>query len=181
MNIQIIQSRTITTDIEQLFTEYNRAIQSDLKPLDNSISISINSSTDNVSNEALLYIAKVNGTLAGCIAMHRLTDTTCEITNLYIRPKYQGLGIGNKLCQYIIQHIESLNYKRIYVTTTKAQQGQNAIYREYGFTKCIPYVTVPHPNAIYMDYIFVKDDYIQNNLLKAALRIFKYRNRERYR
>lgn len=181
MNIQIIQSLTITTDIEQLFTEYERAIQSDLKPLDNSISINIKSSIDNVSNKALLYIAKVNGTLAGCIAMHRLTDMTCEITNLYIRPKYQGLGIGNKLCQHIIQHIESLDYKRIYVTTTKAQQGQNAIYREYGFTKCPSYVTVPHPNAIYMDYIFVKDDYIQNNLLKAALRIFKYRNREQYR
>ncbi|MCS7471878.1 MULTISPECIES: GNAT family N-acetyltransferase [Myroides] len=106
MNIQIIQSLTMTTDIEQLLTEYNRAIQADLRPLDNSISISPNSSTDNVSNEALLYIAKVNGTLAGCIAMHRLTDTTCEITNLYIRPQHQGLGLGNKLCQQIIQHIE---------------------------------------------------------------------------
>ncbi|EPH10150.1 hypothetical protein HMPREF9713_02499 [Myroides odoratimimus CCUG 12700] len=71
MNIQIIQSLTMTTDIEQLLTEYNRAIQSDLKPLDNSISISINSSTANVSNEALLYIAKVNGTLAGCISDQR--------------------------------------------------------------------------------------------------------------
>ncbi|EKB04151.1 hypothetical protein HMPREF9711_02003 [Myroides odoratimimus CCUG 3837] len=163
MNIQIIQSLTINTDIQQLLTEYNRAIQGDLKPLDNSISISINSSIDNVSSEALLYIAKVNDILAGCIAMHRLTDTTCEITNLYIRPQHQGLGLGTKLCQHIVQHIESLNYKRIYVTTTKAQQGQNAIYREYGFTKCTPYVTVPNNNAIYMDYIFVKDDYIQNN------------------
>ncbi|MEK6495344.1 GNAT family N-acetyltransferase [Myroides odoratimimus] len=181
MNIQIIQSLTVTTDIQQLITEYDRTIKVDLKPLDNSSNISTNSSTDNVSNEALLYIAKVNDTLAGCIAMHRLTDTTCEITNLYIRPQYQGLGIGIKLCQYIIQHIQSLDFKRIYVTTTKAQQGQNAIYSEYGFTKCTPYVTVPHPNAIYMDYIFVKDDYIQNNLLKAALRFFRYHRREQYR
>ena len=44
-----------------------------------------------------LYLVRVNGEAAGCIAMKRLDETRCEMKRLYIRPAFRGQGIARRL------------------------------------------------------------------------------------
>ncbi len=44
--------------------------------------------------EGRLLLAKYEGQVAGCVALHRLEDGICEMKRLYLRPQFRGKGIG---------------------------------------------------------------------------------------
>ena len=50
-----------------------------------------------------LYLARVDGRAAGCIALRRLDGERCEMTRLYGQPQYRGRGLARQLIRRIIE------------------------------------------------------------------------------
>lgn len=177
MHIEITQIHTLTPEIQILLTENRRTLN---------IDIDINNQNEEISKlytapKGTIFTAKVNNQVAGCITISKLAEDTCEIMNLYIRPNYQGLGIGTQLCLQAKSFAKNTGYRTLFTSTPKSQEGPIATYKACGFQSCRPYVKTPNSSMIYMDCVFVEDDYIVNGFLQMLLRFWKLQRREDYR
>jgi putative acetyltransferase len=99
-----------------------------------------------------LQLAEYEGQLAGCIALHKLEDSICEMKRLYLRPPFRGKGLGRALAAHIISEARQIGYKRIRLDTVEpVMKDAVAMYRRIGFREIAPYCANPMPGAIYME------------------------------
>lgn len=98
-----------------------------------------------------LVLARHDGAPAGCIALRRLDDATCEIKRLYLRPAYRGRGFGFQLAIACIGTARRLGYARMRLDTLPVMQDAIALYRALGFRDVAPYRDNPVPGALYME------------------------------
>jgi len=173
VQIEIIQIHNITPEIQLLLTEHRRAAGNDINQLNHAEANNLYTTP-----KSALYVAKVSNQIVGCITITKLTDHTCELGNLYIRPNFQGHGIGMQLCLQAKSFAKLMGYHTLFLTTSKSQEGQNSTYKACGFSPCSPYVKTPKPGSIYMDCIFVEDDYVKNRILKMVVRYLRYHGRK---
>ncbi|WP_244834183.1 GNAT family N-acetyltransferase [Clostridium sp. BJN0001] len=64
-----------------------------------------------------LYIVKVENEFAGCIGLRKIDDENCEMKRLYVRPKFRGHKIANKLVEMIINDAKRIGYKSMLLDT----------------------------------------------------------------
>lgn len=50
-----------------------------------------------------LLVAEESGQLAGCAALRRIGEGIAEMKRLYVRPAFQGCGLGRSLTERIIR------------------------------------------------------------------------------
>jgi putative acetyltransferase len=112
---------------------------------------------DYVPPDGRLLLIECDGELAGCGALHRLTDSTgdataCEMKRLYVRPKFRGLGLGRTLAERIIAEAGSIGFQRIRLDTIVGTMDDAiALYRRLGFREIAPYRENPISGALYME------------------------------
>jgi len=88
---------------------------------------------------------------AGCVALRRLDDRTCEMKRLYVRPAYRGQGVGRNLVREIIARGRRLGYERMRLDTRPSMKSAIALYRSIGFREIPAYLSDPVPGAIFFD------------------------------
>lgn len=64
-----------------------------------------------------LYLATVEGEVAGCIALRYVDKKTCELKRLYVKPEFRGNQIGDVLIEQIIDDAKEIGYKKILLDT----------------------------------------------------------------
>ena len=90
--------------------------------------------------------------LAGCVALHRLEDGTCEMKRLYVRPEFRGKGIGQALAAAVVEDGREIGYRRMRLDTVPSVMGNAvALYRSMGFREIPAYRVNPIAGAIYME------------------------------
>jgi ribosomal protein S18 acetylase RimI-like enzyme len=87
-----------------------------------------------------LWIAKVSGEIVGFIDLWIIHDfchggKLSYIQNLYVTPKYQGLGIGSQLLQKIIERAKERGALEIHVVTKFDNERAIQLYKKHGLTK----------------------------------------------
>ncbi len=98
-----------------------------------------------------LLLATEDDQLAGCIALRKLGDGSCEMKRLFIRPAYRGKGLGRVLVAAIIDEARQLGYTRMRLDTIPGRMDQAiALYRSIGFVEIEPYYENPIQDAKYM-------------------------------
>ena len=97
-----------------------------------------------------LYLALIDGQSAGCIALRRLDEETCEMKRLYVRGDARGLGLGRLLAEQIISDARALGYRQIRLDTLPSMRSAQSLYQRLGFTDIPPYCENPVPGARYM-------------------------------
>lgn len=99
-----------------------------------------------------LLIATIDGQIAGCVALKKVDDETCEMKRLYVREEFRGQKVGIALIERLISDARSIGYKRLRLDTFPPIMAKAVeLYRSYGFREIEPYTTDPHPDLLFME------------------------------
>lgn len=102
--------------------------------------------------EGRLLLAEYEGQLAGCVALHKLEDSICEMKRLYLRPQFRGKGLGRVLADRIIAEARQIGYRRMRLDTVEpVMKDAVAMYHRIGFKEIDAYRANPNPGTLYME------------------------------
>jgi GNAT superfamily N-acetyltransferase len=104
--------------------------------------------------DGVYLVAYVDGLPAGTVAVRRLDETTCEMKRLYVRPTFQGIGLGRLLAERSIAEAKKLGYSRMRLDNSKSVMAKaNVLYKNLGFYEIEPYNTNFVADAYFMEKI----------------------------
>lgn len=95
-----------------------------------------------------LALGRVDGELAGCVALRRLDDSRCEAKRLYVRVAHRSTGLGRALLEWLLGEARGAGYREIYADTMPVMERALAMYERHGFVRTAPYLAKPSPGAI---------------------------------
>jgi putative acetyltransferase len=100
-----------------------------------------------------LWLAEVDGRLAGCVALRALGERACEMKRLYVRDFARGRGVGRALAERVLQDAREIGYDAMRLDTLRIERmrAANALYDALGFRDIAPYYDNPLPGARYME------------------------------
>jgi putative acetyltransferase len=96
---------------------------------------------------APVLIAFHGDQVAGCAALREIGDGIGEMKRLYIRPAFQGSGLGRSLVERVIAEAKAAGYQALRLDTLPKMERAIALYRSLGFREIPPYGDNP-PEAI---------------------------------
>jgi putative acetyltransferase len=97
-----------------------------------------------------ILLAYVKNVAAGCVALRRIDDTTCEMKRLYVKKEFRGLKIGRMLSNEIVGTAVKKGYKIMRLDTLERMNEAVNLYVSMGFKRTEPYRGNPLPDVIFM-------------------------------
>ena len=105
-----------------------------------------------VPPDGRLLLAKLDGDVAGCIAMRRLEDGICEMKRLFVRDAFRGQRLGEQLITRLIDEARTEAYRAMRLDTFPPKMGKAlSLYESHGFYPIPPYYDNPHEGVLYME------------------------------
>ncbi len=99
-----------------------------------------------------LYLADVDDTVAGCIALRPLESNVCEMKRLFVREKFRGMQIGKMLIERLIADAKNIGYDAMRLDTFPPKMGKAVrLYESYGFRTIDPYYDNPNGEVLFME------------------------------
>ena len=103
------------------------------------------------SPEGSLHLALVEGIPAGCVALRRLDDSTCEMKRLFVRPRFRSLKLGSGLVKTVLEAAASRGYKVMKLDPLERLEAARRLYLRFGFREAEAYTYNPLPGALFME------------------------------
>lgn len=88
-----------------------------------------------------IWLATVDGEIAGCIGLHRLPnlENGAEIKRLYVRPEYRGQGIAEALLAALEAYAIEYGYAALYLDSKSDLMVAIRFYERHGYSPCERY------------------------------------------
>ncbi len=136
--------------VRALFVEYQRAIGVDLcfQGFDEELATLPGKYAP--PRGTLLFACHGND-VAGCVGVRPLSDDTCEMKRLFVRPTYRGLGLGARLARSSIDAARRAGYARMRLDSLSTMTTAVSMYRRMGFVDIEPYYRNPLGDTIYLE------------------------------
>jgi ribosomal protein S18 acetylase RimI-like enzyme len=107
---------------------------------------------DYASPSGRLLLARLEGEVAGCIALRKLDDKTCEMKRLYLRPEFRGKGLGAKMVHALLDEAKQIGYSKVRLDTLPGRMDEAiGLYRSIGFKEIPAYYDTPFGDTLYME------------------------------
>lgn len=90
----------------------------------------------------------------GAVAYRRLTDEICEMKRMFVPNRFQGRGLGRRLCEALISTAQADGFSLMRLDTSRDMAEAIGLYRSAGFVPCAPYVDYPErlkPMILFME------------------------------
>jgi len=101
-----------------------------------------------------LYVARIEGEIAGCCALRPLDNAdypnAAEMKRLYVRPRFRGTGLGRQLAEAALDAARERGYACVLLDTLNDMEAARALYEDLGFEEIPPYYHNPIPGAHYL-------------------------------
>jgi carbonic anhydrase len=97
----------------------------------------------------------VNDQPAGCAALKRFDDITCELKRLYVRPDKRGHAIEQRLIVQVLDDARKSGYKRVILSSHIAMSKAHELYLSIGFRTVNTPDDFPEelkPFVVFMEY-----------------------------
>ncbi len=112
-------------------TRYFRLEESDLYTLNNIEEYILNKGGQ-------IFLAIMNGKVVGCCALIAHPENqTFEMAKMAVSPQAQGLGLGRKLGEVLIQYAKERGIKRIFLEGNTRLESSIILYHKLGFEEVI--------------------------------------------
>jgi len=83
--------------------------------------------------EGRLLLLMVANDAAGCVALHKIDGSICEMKRLYVRPAFRGSGVGRALAEAVLAEGRAAGYRRMRLDTLPSMGRAIALYESLGF------------------------------------------------
>lgn len=112
------------------------------------------------------WLARAEGELAGCVGARRLQPAgtrdrdaaqSAEIKRMYVREKFRGRGVAQRLLEAAERFAREERYAWIYLDTTNEMVTAARLYERNGFVRCERYNENPQA-AIFMRKRLLNND-----------------------
>jgi GNAT superfamily N-acetyltransferase len=90
-----------------------------------------------------LLLATLDGVPAGCVALRRIDDTSCEMKRMFVYTAFQGKSVGTALGHTVIHEARALGYTTMRLDTSVRQREAQRLYARLGFRNTPPYYELP--------------------------------------
>ena len=98
-----------------------------------------------------LWLAHVDGALAGCAALRPLDRGRGEMKRLWVRESFRGLRLGRRLAETVIAAGREAGYQRLCLDTLSFMDTARALYGQLGFTEIPAYYDNPLDDVRYLE------------------------------
>ncbi len=156
MSIKIVYGYECKDDVKKLFTEYtNMLIGSDDDVAEclqeqGYLAEFTDLECKYGMPEGRLYVAYYDECLAGCIALRKMNDNSCEMKRLYVKSEFRNKGIGSMLIGKILDDARVIGYDQVFLDTANFLNSAIHLYKKYGFREIDAYYYNPMKSAVYM-------------------------------
>jgi GNAT superfamily N-acetyltransferase len=90
-----------------------------------------------------VLLARRGHELSGGIAYRDLGDGSCEMKRLFVVDRFQGHGLGRRLCEALIDAATAEGYSVMRLDTGEQNSEALAMYTSLGFRECAPFHDYP--------------------------------------
>lgn len=99
-----------------------------------------------------LWLAEVDGVLAGGIGLREIAPGVCEMKRLFVRDAARGRGVGRALAERVIADAREIGYACMRLDTIRDRmRAANALYESLGFVDIPAYYANPLEGVRYME------------------------------
>jgi len=90
-----------------------------------------------------ILVARLNGTVVGCVMMQRIDERACEMKRMFASSEGRGLGLGRRLAETIMRVAAERGYTAMRLDTGRNHSEALSLYRSLGFREVAPYYQAP--------------------------------------